>query len=355
MTSIKKLYSFFSQKSQFEHEIAMCGFRFNDTLKQELKELKNSNEFNKELISKYILIRSEEHFSNSIRKLLSDLEFEVNDKVNIAADANSKSEFLFLNIQKLSELTEKIEQLIEQYPKINLDKLLDKGNLFFKTLNIQDTKKSKTTISDDIIDEMVCFVKKMGEVKVSNDILVELFDIDNSDIYMRCLYKTYLEVSNTIQCIISENNQLLIAKYNILEERPFLIFKEQPQVYVKTKTVRETPKTFEELFYNIDFVNPCIDILKELKSPFIDTDYNYIGKSKGVYCVWIEELKKQGIIKHYSERKIYASLIPTKIKGFSIDESMFGKHHSRAEILNLTDIKTKVSNIKLSQVSQKEN
>jgi hypothetical protein len=138
--------------------------------------------------------------------------------------------------------------------------------------------------------------------------------------------------------------------------RPFATFDKcehnlPPQSIVKQKPEKETPKTFEELFYNTDLVTPCIDILKELDPPLIDTDCNYIGKLKGVFCVWIDEMQRQGIVKHYSDRKIFASLIPQKIKRFSIDESMFGKYQNKAENLYRTDIKTKVSKIKLSQNS----
>jgi hypothetical protein len=126
-----------------------------------------------------------------------------------------------------------------------------------------------------------------------------------------------------------------------------------PQQTEKPKPEQKTPKVFNELFYNIDLVQPSIDILKEIEPPLIDTDYNYIGKLKGIICVWIDELQRQGIIKHYSDRKIFASLIPQKIKRFSIDESMFGKYQKKAEENYRTDIKTKVSKIKLSQNSQK--
>jgi len=64
-------------------------------------------------------------------------------------------------------------------------------------------------------------------------------------------------------------------------------------------------------------------------------------------------MQKQGIIKHYSDRKIFASLLPQIIKRFSIDESMFGKHQSKAESKYRFDIKTKLSQVKLSQNSQK--
>ncbi len=124
-----------------------------------------------------------------------------------------------------------------------------------------------------------------------------------------------------------------------------------PQPIENVRETEDTPKTFEELFYNTDLVAPSIDILKELDPPLIDTDCNYIGKLKGIICVWIDELQRQGIVKHYSDRKIFASLIPQKIKRFSIDESMFGKYQSKAENNYRIDIKTKVSKIKLSQKS----
>ena len=149
-------------------------------------------------------------------------------------------------------------------------------------------------------------------------------------------------------------NELLVIKIAILKA-----FKKTqpnieplpPQPIEEQKPEQETPKTFDELFYNTDLVTPCIDILKEIDPPLIDTDCNYIGKLKGVFCVWIDEMQRQGIVKHYSDRKIFASLIPQKIKRFSIDESMFGKYQSKAENLYRTDIKTKVSKIKLSQNS----
>ena len=125
-----------------------------------------------------------------------------------------------------------------------------------------------------------------------------------------------------------------------------------PHQNEKPKPEKEAPKTFDELFHNIELVQQSIDVLKEIEPPLIDIDYNYIGKLKGIICVWIDELQRQGIVKHYSDRKIFASLIPQKIKRFSIDESMFGKYHTKAENNYRTDIKTKVSKIKLSQNSQ---
>lgn len=115
---------------------------------------------------------------------------------------------------------------------------------------------------------------------------------------------------------------------------------------------QEPPQTFEELFYDASFIAPCIDILKKVEPPLIDAESNFIGKSKGGICVWIDEMKAQAIIKHCSDRSTYATLLPQKIKRFSINESMFGKHQKRAEEKYRTDIKTLLSQIKLSQNSQ---
>ena len=151
-----------------------------------------------------------------------------------------------------------------------------------------------------------------------------------------------------------EYNEVLQIKSSILkafQKTQPNIEQLPPQTIENKKETEGTPKTFEELFYNTDLVAPSIDILKELDPPLIDTDCNYIGKLKGIVCVWIDELQRQGIVKHYSDRKIFASLIPQKIKRFSIDESMFGKYQVKAENNYRTDIKTKVSKIKLSQNS----
>lgn len=127
----------------------------------------------------------------------------------------------------------------------------------------------------------------------------------------------------------------------------------QPPQNIKNKTEQEQPKTFEELFYDTNFITPCIDILKQIEPPLIDTEYNYIGRLKGAFCVWIDEMQRQGIVKRFSDRKIFASLLTKKIKRFSIDESMFGKYQNKAENQYRTDIKTLLSQIKLSQNSQK--
>lgn len=166
---------------------------------------------------------------------------------------------------------------------------------------------------------------------------VHLYSLTNGRIAYNMAYSEVLQIKLSI---------LIAFKKTQPNNEPL-----PPQPIVKQKPEQETPKTFDELFYNTDLVKPCIDILKELDPPLIDTDCNYIGKLKGVFCVWIDEMQRQGIVKHYSDRKIFASLIQQKIKRFSIDESMFGKYQSKAENLYRTDIKTKVSKIKLSQNS----
>jgi hypothetical protein len=113
------------------------------------------------------------------------------------------------------------------------------------------------------------------------------------------------------------------------------------------------PESFEELFNAgfkpMDFV----DILKDTKPALIDSERNYIGKLKGAICVWYEELVTQSIVKRCRD-EILPALIAEAIKGWSIDESMFGKHQKRAEEKYRPDIKALVSKKKLSLSAQKE-
>jgi hypothetical protein len=124
----------------------------------------------------------------------------------------------------------------------------------------------------------------------------------------------------------------------------------------ETKEEQETPETFESLFYNKNLVNPCINILKEIEPPLIDNDCNFLGRVKSGILIWIDEMQRQAVIKkgYPQERKLLALLIPLKIKGFAIDESMFSKNSVRAERQYRTDIKAMVSELKLSQNSQTE-
>jgi hypothetical protein len=147
----------------------------------------------------------------------------------------------------------------------------------------------------------------------------------------------------------------IFTKLSEIESIPLTISDGNTQ-QTETKAEQETPETFESLFYNKNFVNPCINILKEVDPPLIDGDCNFIGNLKSGIVIWINEMQRQAVIKSNfpQERKLLALLIPQKIKRFSIDESMFSKHSKRAESQYRIDIKAMVSKIKHSQNSQTE-
>ena len=350
---IENLKSYFSSKKQFQDEITMSGFRLDNNLKEVFKELKKNDEIDKSVINNYNFICSERQFKRGVKSLLEEIESDISNKTYVIAENGLKCDFIEIQIKQLMDLAKKTDCLIIEYPEINLDNLLMKIELVSKHINLNFKRARDIRTSDDLIDDIISNGKTINSIPVvPNNDLVKLFDFNYSDAYVTCLNEIRNEIRNVISRIVDSNKYILESKFNLTKSPPFLILREQPQPIETQKPKKKTPKTFDELFYNSNFVNPCIDILKELKHPFIDTDYNYIGKLKGVYCIWINELIKEGIIKRYNDRKIYASLIPSKVKGFSIDESMFGKHHEQAEKLYKIDIKTKISDIKLSQSSQ---
>jgi len=97
----------------------------------------------------------------------------------------------------------------------------------------------------------------------------------------------------------------------------------------------ETPATFEELFYDAAQAEPCLRILREIDPPTLDAINNYIGKSKGIFPLWIKVLKEQTpepLIKHFPNI-VYKNLLNQKVKGLNLskDASEFRKHYKRLE------------------------
>jgi len=97
----------------------------------------------------------------------------------------------------------------------------------------------------------------------------------------------------------------------------------------------ETPATFEELFYDAAQAEPCLRILREIDPPTLDAINNYIGKSKGIFPLWIEILKEQTpepLIKHFPNI-VYKNLLNQKVKGLNLskDASEFRKHYKQLE------------------------
>ena len=238
MTPIQKLNSFFIDKKQFEREFANFGFRFNDTLKQEIKELKKSNEFEKEVINKRIFLECRNYFILSIIKYLGELEQEVNDKVNVVGQNDLKSEFIFSNIQNLNKLLERIELIFKEYPKINIEKSLEIFYHFMNYSGIKNKEPLDIRTSDDILEEIVSIVKEIPTVP--KNVLFKFYDFEYSDVYIGFLIETSKVITNSIQSIISENNQILNDKYDILEKQPFLNQGEQhPLLKTKSKSLCE--------------------------------------------------------------------------------------------------------------------
>ena len=236
MTPIQKLNSFFNNKMQFEREFANFGFRFNDTLNEEIKELKKSNEFEKEVINKRIFLECRNYFILSIIKYLGELEQEVNDKVNVVGQNDLKSEFIFSNIQNLNKLLEKIEVIFKEYPnQINIKKSFEKLKLLLNYIGIKDEEPLDIKTSDDILEEIVSTGKKISPVP-KND-LIKFYDFEYSDVYIGFLIETSKVITNSIQSIISESNQILNKKYVVLETPPFLKPKEETQTILKEKSI----------------------------------------------------------------------------------------------------------------------
>lgn len=204
-------------------------------------------------------------------------------------------------------------------------------------------------VKGQFIDE-----RSLNELKTTNYDLSQLYSLwleKELEVIKGWLSKIYPN-GDKKKVMHSISEQLEISKYKKYVIDEITKINNTPPT-IETKKGQAKPQTFKELFYDKDLCKPCIDILRKADPPLIDAECNYIGRSKGAFCVWIEEMQRQGIIQRYPDRKIYANLLPTIINGFSINESMFGKIQKRAEEIYKKDFKIMISEIKLSQNSQK--
>jgi hypothetical protein len=194
-------------------------------LKQELKELKKSNEFDKELINKYIFIQSEQYFFKSIEQNLGEFAKELCYKVNVVGQNDLKSEFIFSNIQYLIKLLEKIELIFKEYPQIDIENSHEIFEHFIHYAGIKNKEPLDIKTSDDILEEIISIGNEIRPVP--KNILLKFYDFEYSDVYMGFLIKTSKAINNSIQRIILENKDILTEKYDILEKQPFLISREK--------------------------------------------------------------------------------------------------------------------------------
>jgi len=107
--------------------------------------------------------------------------------------------------------------------------------------------------------------------------------------------------------------------------------------------------SFKNLFKIEKFIDPCVDVLRQIDPPFLGNKLNFIGNLKGAICVWIDELKRLDIIHNHTDEE-YAAFLNYNIDNLNMtkDGSLCRKENLRAEKLR-KDFK-----ILLSQLSQKE-
>ena len=301
---------------------------------------------------------------NQYDEVISDWVYSANQMNNLNPNKNSTDKLKYDNLEENFECNLKIIQKNIQEPihskatELNICDIEKEDTIW--NWNYSEITNLKESFSKEDLPEILEHKRKYLEFRTKtnlNEVLMIFFV--TLDTILKELFDYFNETDqNEFEAFEMKTIQAKSLSEAIRTIKPghtkFTFSNSQsPLLKNETKSKQEQPIAFDELFNDASLVSVCIDILKEVTPPLIDTECNYIGKSKGAFCVWINELTRQGIVKHYSDRKIYASLLPQRIGRFNIDESMFGKHHKKAENQYRTDIKALVSKVKLSQISQK--
>ncbi|MCI1267906.1 MAG: hypothetical protein LKG19_15125 [Saprospiraceae bacterium] len=144
--------------------------------------------------------------------------------------------------------------------------------------------------------------------------------------------KEISEYANETNISDSRRTDIIIAHKKVIQ---FIRNLEISQKRKGSKLEQEQPKSFEELFYKHEHAEPCLKILNQLNPPAIDTNFNFIGKAKGIFPLWVKVLKNhkpEPLIKHYKDI-VYKDILNKKIIGLNLskDASEFRKTYIRLE------------------------
>lgn len=147
----------------------------------------------------------------------------------------------------------------------------------------------------------------------------------------------------TIEIIVSEpsiyNENNLRRNYEVLKNL-FL-----NEIEIPKEKEYDNFKTLKELFVYPETYDKCIDILKKVDPPILNTENKFIGKEKGAFVVWVDVLKKNNLIKQLSNDNLYAQLISNTFQPFSISSEMFRKPTVRANERYETDFNNLLSQV----------
>ncbi|HEX2847353.1 MAG TPA: hypothetical protein VHN59_12450 [Chitinophagaceae bacterium] len=105
---------------------------------------------------------------------------------------------------------------------------------------------------------------------------------------------------------------------------------------------------FDKLFDDPEITQQCYKLL--IDENIIDDNFNYRGKLKSFFCVWIRKLDQARLIGHKPD-SIFNDLINKKIKGLDLTLAMWRKSAKKATDLYNTRFHSPIS--QLSRYSQK--
>lgn len=170
---------------------------------------------------------------------------------------------------------------------------------------------------EKVLDSIKAYLKKEGKILPVNDMafLYWFFEIQHPD----------LKVGQPLPTIEQED---FLRFHAYRDEQLKALINNTPQTI--EATVEEVPTfidtakkddsiSFDELFLNPDEAEPCVNVLKIVAPPIIDSNLNYIlgDRRKSVIAVWIKVLKDKGKIRVINDKQL-AELLNRKFGNLNI-------------------------------------
>jgi hypothetical protein len=169
--------------------------------------------------------------------------------------------------------------------------------------------------------------------------------------------KLFPEIYNKIKYLDDFREYLvnqIKTTYEMNQACVFAPFQITDGIYQKVNSSRlenpeqPLPRSLDEIFLKAEMIERCINVLRQLDKPVIDSKLNYIGNNKSVVCVWIDELVRSNFIKKQKDN-VFSALVNIKFPDLQMtkDGSLFRKTSKRAEETR-KDIQVLLSQISLS-------
>lgn len=335
------------QVKDFERELSVVEFGFK-------KIITNNADFREALFEEFLKLTPKPKLYWYINAFISDEEW-AEDRLSNGPPATTSQVPIAANFYAMSALEKEVQGLIQEFNRMllkneveaeyygrfikdtNTVKVLDDINdniIAFKKYVLSDTNVDYPGYAQATCRNIISLTNKIDIPGLKHALLTSFVDDgENMEVIFKYLHETNAE----------SRRRETLDKYHILKSyansflRKEINNKHTTQALPrKTKQKELVIKSLQDMFVKPENAEICLNILKEIPNPILDSSNNYIGRGKkGVFPLWIKVLRQfeQGsLVKPLTDAE-YKDILNATIPNLNLtsDASEFRKIYPSVE------------------------